>query len=95
MPDIKKTIADLDEQIAWIRDNDFHKFPGWGHAILAMKDAVELLNTQREREKAICKCICDFIRHGCSTDTDNDKDYVCNAIQQCFIRFGKGGENDE
>ena len=43
MPDREKVIADIEEQIAWIRDNDFHKFPGWGHAVLAMKDALELL----------------------------------------------------
>lgn len=46
MADINKTIKDLDEQIAWIQDNDFHKFPGWGHAVLAMKDAIELLKEQ-------------------------------------------------
>lgn len=47
MADINKTIKDLDEQIAWIQDNDFHKFPGWGHAVLAMKDALELLKSQQ------------------------------------------------
>lgn len=47
MADINKTIKDLDEQIAWIQDNDFHKFPGWGHAVLAMKDALELLKDQQ------------------------------------------------
>ena len=46
MADINKTIEDLDEQIAWIQDNDFHKFPGWGHAVLTMKDALELLKEQ-------------------------------------------------
>ena len=48
MADINKTIKDLDEQIAWIQDNDFHKFPGWGHAVLEMKDALELLKSQHE-----------------------------------------------
>ena len=48
MADLNKTIKDLDEQIAWIQDNDFHKFPGWGHAVLAMKDALELLKGQEK-----------------------------------------------
>lgn len=42
----ENVIRDLDLQIAWIRDNDFHKFPGWGHAVLAMRDALELLKAQ-------------------------------------------------
>lgn len=49
MTDREKVIRDLDEQIAWIRDNDFHKFPGWGHAVLAMSDALELLKEQEPR----------------------------------------------
>ena len=44
--DREKVIADIEEQIAWIQDNDFHKFPGWGHAVLAMKDALALLKEQ-------------------------------------------------
>lgn len=50
MADINKTIKDLDEQIAWIQDNDFHKFPGWGHAVLAMKDALKLLKDQQPKK---------------------------------------------
>lgn len=46
MVDRLKVISDLEEQIAWIRDNDFHKFPGWGHAVLAMRDAIALLKAQ-------------------------------------------------
>lgn len=49
MTDRKSVISDLEIQIAWIRDNDFHKFPGWGHAVLAMKDAVTLLKAQEPR----------------------------------------------
>lgn len=45
----EKVVDDLQEQIAWIRDNDFHKFPGWGHAVLAMRDALALL---KEHEQA-------------------------------------------
>lgn len=46
MVDREKVISDLEEQITWIRDNDFHKFPGWGHAVLAMRDALALLKAQ-------------------------------------------------
>lgn len=56
MADINKTIKDLDEQIAWIQDNDFHKFPGWGHAVLAMKDAIELLKEQKAEYPVCEKC---------------------------------------
>ena len=87
--DREKVIADIEEQITWIRDNDFHKFPGWGHTVLAMKDALAMLKEQEEREKAICKEICDFIRGACSTDTDDDKDFVCYEIQRCFTHFGR------
>ena len=47
---------------------------------------LELLKEKEEREKAICKEICDFIRGACSTDTDDDKDFVCYEIQKCFTR---------
>ena len=49
MADIEKVISDLQEQIDWIRDNEFYKFPGWGHTVLAMKDALELLKEQKQR----------------------------------------------
>ena len=48
--DREKVISDLQEQIDWIRDNEFHKFPGWGHAVLAMKDAIALLKEQEEKQ---------------------------------------------
>ena len=48
--DREKVIADIEEQITWIRDNDFHKFPGWGHAVLAMQDAIALLKEQEAVE---------------------------------------------
>lgn len=49
MADREKVISDLDEQIAWIRDNDFYKFPGWGHTVLAMRDALALLKAHDPR----------------------------------------------
>ena len=60
---------------------------GWrtcpfGETLLA--DALALLKEQEEREKRICKSICNFIRGACSTDTDDDKDFVCYEIQKRF-----------
>ena len=52
----------------------------------------ELLKEQEAHEQAICKEICDFIRHACSTDTDDDKDYVCYVIQKCFTHFCADGD---
>ena len=53
MTDREKVVSDLEEQIAWIRDNDFHKFPGWGHAVLAMRDAIALLKMQEPIEPVV------------------------------------------
>lgn len=66
MPDMEKVIADIEEQIAWIRDNNFHKFPGWGHAVLAMKDALALLKEQEELLRKLQK----------------DKDTLCLEISK-------------
>ncbi|MCR5566008.1 MAG: hypothetical protein K6F61_04090 [Clostridiales bacterium] len=68
-----------------------------GHGTYSCKafcanDAISMLKEQEEREKAICKEICDFIRSACSTDTDDDKDYVCYVIQNCFKHFCADGE---
>ena len=51
-----------------------------------LTDALALLKEQEEREKAICKEICNFIRGSCSTDTYSDKEYVCHVVQQIFIK---------
>ena len=45
---------------------------------------VKALKEQEEREKRICKEICDMIRGTCSTDTYEDKDFVCHEIQKLF-----------
>ena len=60
-------------------------YVGERNCSLAMvNDALALLKEQGEREKRICKSICDFIRGACSTDTDDDKDFVCYEIQKYF-----------
>lgn len=59
---------------------------GEGAELDMFRDVLVLLKEQEEREKAICKEICDFIRGACSTDTDDDKDFVCYEIQRIFTR---------
>lgn len=86
MPDREKVVRHINAEIIIAKTckKDFASVD-----IDMLSDAIALLKEQDEREKAICKEICDFIRHGCSTDTDDDKDYVCHVIQQCFVHFGR------
>jgi len=49
------------------------------------EEILALLKDQENREKRICKAICDLIRGSCSTDTEDDKDFVCYEIQKCFV----------
>lgn len=55
MSDVENVISDLEEQITWIRDNDSHKFPGWGHAVLAMRAAIAMLKAQEPVRPISCK----------------------------------------
>lgn len=84
--DREKAIKELEECIEHIRTNEFEKITFWGNCQIAMMDALGLLKEQEEREKAICKEICDLISGPCCTDTEADKDYVCHEIQKIFIR---------
>ena len=79
--DREKVIKEL-EIIIWEVDHNSMWLPGDD----AIRDALALLKEQEEREKAICKGICEFIRGSCSTDTYEDKEYVCHVIQQMFIK---------
>ena len=55
---------------------DFKPFFG-NHADWERFDAgLSMLKEQEEREQRICKSICNFIRCACSTDTDDDKDFI-------------------
>ena len=96
MPDREKVIRELEELSGFL-------FKEYGKAqaeeanlyydrFLAVDNAIGLLKEQEAHEQAICKEICDFIRHACSTDTDDDKDYVCYVIQKCFTHFCADGE---
>lgn len=97
MPDREKVIEALDCIAHGGGTYDCLKFPcpygfyGYTdcHKWEIARDALALLKEQTEREKAICKEICDFIRGACSTDTDDDKDFVCYEIQKCFTQWGR------
>ncbi len=58
----------------------------WSCRLSLMRDAFAMLKEQEEREKTIYNEICNFIRGACSTDTDDDKDFVCYEIQRIFNR---------
>ena len=88
MADIEKVIKELEERIKVAEEC-------MGNPMFtpdAIRTIVALLKEQEAHEQAICKEICDFIRHACSTDTDDDKDYVCYVIQKCFTHFCADGE---
>ena len=95
MAELDKVIEGLERCIRdseHIDDNPCFKCPyscqcQEGYTSALKEDALELLKEQKEREKCICKEICDFIRSGCSTDTYEDQDYVCDVIQKIFIKY--------
>ena len=39
-------IENLEQQIRWIEDIHAHKFPGWGHTVNTMRQAIVLLKAQ-------------------------------------------------
>ena len=43
MTDAENAIIDLETQIRWIRDNEHHQFPGWMNTIMAMEQAIRLI----------------------------------------------------
>ena len=53
MIDRKNALANLEQNIRWIEDNEHHQFPGWGNVVVAMRDAVELLKEQEHSETFI------------------------------------------
>lgn len=46
MTEAENAIFDLELQIRWIRDNEHHQFPGWMNTIMAMEQAIMLINKQ-------------------------------------------------
>lgn len=91
MMDREKVISDIEEQIAWIRDNDFHKFPGWGHTVLAMKDAVALLKEQEAQKWNLLTEDADGIIHGLPGD---DGQYLMTDGKNIWIDDYVDGVDD-
>lgn len=65
---------------------DFLIEKGKGNVTPYIKGLIRDDMNQENREKAIFKEIYDFIQGPCSTDTYEDKDYVCHEIQKMFAR---------
>ena len=42
----EQCISYLEQQISWIEDIKAHQFPGWGHTVNAMRQAIALLKAQ-------------------------------------------------
>lgn len=86
-------MADRKKVMSWLEgltENDWRDYHSDSEVQNIAKAAFELLKEQEEREKGICKKICDFIRRSCSVDTEADKECVCHAIQQIFIKGWRG-----
>ena len=47
MIDLQNTIDNLEQNIRWIEDIECHQFPGWGNVVMAMRDAVGVIETER------------------------------------------------
>lgn len=80
---------DRDKVISWVEglaEDDWRLFHSESEVQNIAKAVLALLKEQEEREKRICKTICDFIRGSCSTDTYADKEFVCHEIQKCFMK---------
>ena len=81
--DREKVISEFEDFVKSFSKRDDTYYKGLFVSVLS------LLKEQEEREKRICKSICEFIRGACSTDTDDDKEFVCYEIQKCFTSEGR------
>lgn len=54
----EQCIDNLVQQIGWIEDCDAHKFPGWGHTVNAMRQAIALLKEYDEALKLMVYQYC-------------------------------------
>lgn len=43
-------VSNLEQQIGWIEDIKAHQFPGWGHTVNAMRQAIALLKAREPVE---------------------------------------------
>ena len=45
----EECISNIEQQIGWIENIEAHQFPGWGHTVSAMRQAIAMLKTQKPR----------------------------------------------
>ena len=50
MVERENTISNLEINIRWIESIECHQFPGWGNVTMAMRDALELLKEQDDKD---------------------------------------------
>lgn len=86
MIDRENVIGNLEMNIRWITDHPAHQFPGWGNAVAAMTDALELLKEQEPVEPTIGRCeeydghdSWWYQRGKCETPIDVDDKYCRNC----------------
>ena len=48
--DMDYAISNLEQQIRWIEEIEFHKFPGWLNVTNAIRDAIALLKEQEAQK---------------------------------------------
>ena len=85
MPNREKVVKEYEDYV-----NSYIPVTTYGDYVLEMHKAVlALLKEREEWEKALCKEICDFIRHGLNAIKADQKDYICHVIQELFIHFDK------
>ena len=92
MPDREKYIKVLSKTVKTVKE--FNEDAPIKISLECVEDILELLKEQEKREKRICKSICDFIRGACSTDTDDDKNFVCHEIQKYFTEGREVNDSD-
>ena len=91
--DRESAIANLEQNIRWIEDNEHHQFPGWGNVVVAMRDAVELLKEQPEI------VLCKDCKHWDTTTQKSGNDIIfgpwCDAVCNIFSDLDTYGELGE
>ena len=53
MIDIQNTLDTLEQNIRWIEDIECHQFPGWGNVVMAMKEAMGVIEAQHRTAESL------------------------------------------
>ena len=46
MLDVQNTIDNLETNIRWIEDIECHQFPGWLNVVMAMREAIDVIEAE-------------------------------------------------